>query len=133
MHECVCARVWVNVRPLARRLCAAAPTRAVHPLRPTRAFCPLPCVSLNACGYGADGTVVAEYATGVSLGAAGVVPCGDMTVEAALTKLGCLLGRGLEPDEVRKKMATVSRGEHAHVVETKRFSIHNKCVRVSGW
>ena len=78
------------------------------------------------CDAPSDGTVVAEYATGVSLGAAGVVSGGDMTVEAALTKLGCLLGRGLEPDVVRKKMGTVTRGERTMIVENKRFSLHDK-------
>lgn len=76
----------------------------------------------------ADGTVVAEYATGVSLGAAGVVSGGDMTVEAALTKMGCLLGRGLPPDVVRRKMGTVTRGERTMIVEHKRFSLHDKYV-----
>ena len=49
-----------------------------------------------------------------------------MTVEAALTKLGCLLGRGLPPDVVRHKMGTVSRGERTMIVEHKRFSLHDK-------
>ena len=42
------------------------------------------------------GTVEAHYATGVALNEAGVVPGGDMTTEAALCKLGCLIGQGEE-------------------------------------
>jgi hypothetical protein len=52
-------------------------------------------------------------------------------VEAALTKLGCLLGRGLPPDVVRHKMGTVSRGERTMIVEHKRFSLHDKYVSVA--
>jgi hypothetical protein len=37
-----------------------------------------------------------------------------------------LLGRGLEPDVVRKKMGTVTRGERTMIVENKRFSLHDK-------
>ncbi len=39
-----------------------------------------------------EGAAAAHYATGVALRDAGVISCADITVEAALTKLGHLLG-----------------------------------------
>lgn len=51
------------------------------------------------------------YATGRALADAGVVSGGDMTPEAALTKLSHLLGRGLGPDETRRLVGTDLRGE----------------------
>ena len=51
------------------------------------------------------------YATGAALREAGVVSGEDMTPEAALSKLIWLLGRGLEPDEVRRLIPSDLRGE----------------------
>jgi L-asparaginase len=51
------------------------------------------------------------YATGSALARAGAVGGGDMTVEAALTKLFYLLGAGREPDEVRELAGRDLRGE----------------------
>jgi L-asparaginase len=59
-----------------------------------------------------SGTVDLDaYATGSALARAGAVGGGDMTVEAALTKLFYLLGAGREPDEVRELVAQDLRGE----------------------
>jgi lysophospholipase len=67
------------------------------------------------------GTVEAHYAVGQALRKAGVVPGSDMTVEAALTKLGHLLGRGLNVNETRNEMEMDLRGElTSH--KTQRFS-----------
>lgn len=52
-----------------------------------------------------------DYTTGSVLARAGVISGYDMTVEAALTKLVYLFGRGLEPDEVRTQMQLDLRGE----------------------
>ncbi len=52
-----------------------------------------------------------QYATGRALAAAGCIPGGDMTKEAALTKLHYLLNRGLSPTEVRAAMQRDLRGE----------------------
>lgn len=52
-----------------------------------------------------------DYATGSALARAGVISGFDMTVEAALTKLVFLFGRGLTPDEVRRQMQLDLRGE----------------------
>ena len=42
---------------------------------------------------------------------AGVVSCGDMTLEASLTKLMFLLGQSEDADWVRDQMATNLKGE----------------------
>ncbi len=51
------------------------------------------------------------YATGSALLAAGAVPGYDLTSEAALTKLGVLLGEGHAPETVRGLMTTNLAGE----------------------
>ncbi|UJR82126.1 type I asparaginase [Sandaracinus amylolyticus] len=58
------------------------------------------------------GTVSASYQAGRALADAGVLPGGDLTPEAALTKLCWLLGkRELSRDEVRRRLVTPLRGE----------------------
>jgi len=52
-----------------------------------------------------------DYATGSVLARAGVISGFDMTVEAALTKLVYLFGRGLSCDEVKAQMQLDLRGE----------------------
>lgn len=52
-----------------------------------------------------------RYATGYALAEAGLVPGGDMTPEAALSKLMVLLATGDAPAEVRRAMGTDLRGE----------------------
>lgn len=51
------------------------------------------------------------YATGSSLRRAGVIPGGDMTPEAALTKLSWLFSRALSPRDVARRMQRDLRGE----------------------
>ena len=51
------------------------------------------------------------YETSNSLRENGAVSGSDMTVEAAVTKLACLLSQGLDSDEVRKLIETDMRGE----------------------
>ncbi len=58
------------------------------------------------------GSVNPLYAPGMSLGRAGVVAGGDMTTEAALTKLSYLLALpGATPDSVSRDMSVSLRGE----------------------
>jgi len=52
-----------------------------------------------------------KYETSRGLVNAGVVSCGDMTLEATLTKLMFLLGQSGDTAWVRDKMATNLRGE----------------------
>lgn len=69
-------------------------------------------VALVNCTQCLEGSVrMREYATGNALREAGVVSGFDMTPEAALTKLYCLLARGLDVDEVRRLMQRDLRGE----------------------
>jgi L-asparaginase len=57
------------------------------------------------------GGVTPFYESGMRLARAGVVSGGDMTPEAAITKLMYLLGRNLSADDVRRKMSESLRGE----------------------
>jgi L-asparaginase len=51
------------------------------------------------------------YATSKGLEQLGVVGCGDITVESAMTKLMILLGRKLKTSEVKKLMGVSIAGE----------------------
>lgn len=74
-----------------------------------------------ACGRGVvvvnctqclrGGVDMGDYATGGGLRRAGVVGGADMTTEAAVAKLYYLLGRGPDPDEVRRLIPIDLRGE----------------------
>lgn len=52
-----------------------------------------------------------SYATGSGLSQAGVIPGGDMTQEAALTKMHHLFARQVSPEEVREKLRVDLCGE----------------------
>lgn len=84
------------------------------------------------CTQCLKGMVAAHYATGVALREAGVTPGYDMTVEAALTKLGYLFGKGLEPEEVRKQIGVNLRGELTRE-DTRRFSFKDDSFVKSVW
>jgi L-asparaginase/Glu-tRNA(Gln) amidotransferase subunit D len=65
-----------------------------------------------ACTQCLQGRVsLGVYETGSALAQAGVIGGGDMTPEAALTKLSVLLGRGLDPQQVRELMQVNLVGE----------------------
>jgi lysophospholipase len=65
-------------------------------------------VNVTQCHRGA---VTDDYAAGRALRDAGVIPCADMTPEAALTKLAWLLSQQLSPAQVAERMAKPARGE----------------------
>jgi lysophospholipase len=68
------------------------------------------------------GSVTTGYAAGQALYDHGVISGGDMTAEAALTKLSYLLARESSTDQVRKKMQQNLRGERTPVPSDQRFS-----------
>lgn len=59
-------------------------------------------VNITQCPNGE--VVPHRYMSGLGLAQTGVVPGGDLTSEAAITKLMYLLGRGLKADEVKYQM-----------------------------
>jgi len=75
-------------------------------------------VNISQCGRG---EVEAHYATGAALVAAGVVPGMDLTIDAAVVKLGWLLGSGKEPSEVRVLMKQDLCGELNMPAEEVRY------------
>jgi L-asparaginase len=66
-------------------------------------------VNVSQCSHGA--VHPERYATAHMLRDCGVIPGGDMTTEAALTKLMHCLGRGLYGDDLRNAMQGNLRGE----------------------
>lgn len=66
-------------------------------------------VNITQCNNGS--VLPFRYVTGLDLANAGVVSGHDLTSEAAITKLMYLLGRGMNPTEVKKFMECSLRGE----------------------
>jgi lysophospholipase len=78
------------------------------------------------CTQCVKGTVTGDYAAGLALFEAGVVSGGDMTSEAALTKLMYLLSNeDLTANEVRRLMSVDLRGELTVKRKRTRFSLRD--------
>ncbi len=58
-----------------------------------------------------NGSVMRRYAAADALASIGVLPGGDMTTEAALTKMMLLFGEHITTDEVKAKIVSNLRGE----------------------
>ncbi len=69
-------------------------------------------VNVSQCGHGA--VHPERYATAHLLRDCGVISGGDMTTEAALTKLMVFLGRGWKGEEMRHAILSNLRGELTH-------------------
>ncbi len=82
-------------------------------------------VILN-CTQCIKGDVQPHYAAGTALRESGVISCGDMTPEAALIKLGWLLGSGMGSDEVREKIQADLRGEKKNLDEDVSFNMNDR-------
>ncbi|MGB1198021.1 MAG: asparaginase [Thalassotalea sp.] len=68
------------------------------------------------CSQCIRGTVnMGGYATGSGLSQCGVISGGDMTLEAALTKLHFLLSSNFSTEQIKEKMGTNLRGELTHL------------------
>jgi L-asparaginase len=80
----------------------------VHTLRRTQER-GIVVVNISQCASGS--VEMSRYETGLHLLDAGVISGHDSTVEAAVTKLMCLLGRGCTPDQIRLLMNTSLCGE----------------------
>jgi L-asparaginase len=68
-------------------------------------------VNVTQCEHG--GVHPERYATSLMLNDCGVISGGDMTNEAALTKLMMLLGKTDNPDKIRSSILTSIRGERS--------------------
>lgn len=66
-------------------------------------------VNITQCSNGM--VLPTRYLTGLELTKAGVISGGDMTMEAALTKMMYLFGKGLSSEEVKKRMEIPICGE----------------------
>ena len=66
-------------------------------------------VNISQCLSGS--VEMGRYETGIHLAEAGAISGYDSTVESAVTTLMFLLGHGLPPEEIRKKMRTCMAGE----------------------
>ncbi|ORZ33110.1 asparaginase-domain-containing protein [Catenaria anguillulae PL171] len=83
-------------------------------------------VVLVNCTQCRRGLVTDLYSTGKALVQAGVVPGADMTTEAALTKLSYLLGKGLDPETIRRLIRRPLRGELTVVDPRPRFALSKR-------
>jgi len=68
-------------------------------------------IVLNVSQCAGGRVMMGQYETSINMLEAGVVSGFDMTTEAAVTKMMCLLGQGYSVDEVREKLNQNLRGE----------------------
>jgi L-asparaginase len=66
---------------------------------------------INVSQCRAGGVTQGKYQTSAELHKMGVIPAGDMMIEAAITKSMHLLGKGCEGDEFKKQFTSNLRGE----------------------
>ena len=76
-------------------------------------------VNITQCGHG--GVKPEMYATSLMLTECGVIPGGDMTNEAAITKLMILLGKTDDQEEIKRSLTSDIRGELTSMSLTSPF------------